>query len=64
VLRGVCQRLGDCVVGGGLDRLGQTLGQIDVELDRERRTCAQHLERRPEAALGEHCRMDPARELT
>ncbi len=63
VLDDVRQRLGDDVVGGRLDRLGQPLGQLEVELDGERRAGGEHLERRAQAALGEHGRVDALRQL-
>ena len=63
VLDDVGERLGDGVVRRRLDRLGQALGQADVERDRERRPGREHLERRLETALREDGRVDPLREL-
>ena len=62
VLRHVGQSLRDDVVAGRLDRRRQPLRGC-VELDRERGPADERLERRAEAAIGEHGRMDPACQL-
>ena len=62
VLDDVRDRLGDDVVGGGLDRLGQPLVE-QGQLDRQGRPRREPLERGVEAAVGQHRRVDPAREL-
>ena len=63
VLGGVGQRLGDDVVGGDLDLLGQPLLDAHVELDRDRRAAGERLERRAQPALGEDRRVDAAGDL-
>ncbi len=62
VLDDVRDRLGDDVVGRGLDRLRQPL--VDGrELDRQRRPRREPLERSAQAAVAEHRRVDAAGEL-
>ena len=63
MLDDVGERLGDGVVRRRLHRFGQAFRERDVELDREGCSGRQHLERGPESALGEDCRMDPLCEL-
>ena len=63
VLGHVGQRLGDDVVGGDLDRLGQPPVGPHVELDRDGGAAGQRLERRTQAAFGEDRRVDAAGEL-
>ena len=57
VLARVGERLGDEVVGGGLDGRRQPPRQPDVELDRNGRTDRACLERRLEALAGEERRV-------
>ena len=62
VLAHVRERLRDHVVGGRFDGARERLiGRLDV--DRDGRACRERLDRRPEAAVGEHGRVDSAREL-
>ena len=63
VARDVRDRLGDDEVRRGLDRRRQPLVRHGGDLDRQRHPLRQRLQRRPEPAIGEHRRMDPAREL-
>ena len=53
VLGRVGQRLGDHVVGGGLNRLGQPPRHLDVHADRDGRAAGQHPQRRAQPALAE-----------
>ena len=46
VLGGVGQCLGDRVVGGELDRLGQPILHLDIQADRDRGAAGQRLQRR------------------
>ena len=63
MLGDVRDRLGDDVVDGRLDLLGEPLlGQLD-ELDGERRARQDRLQRRAEAAVGEDRGVDAARQL-
>ncbi len=63
VLGDVRERLGDHVVGGDLDRVGRALGGVEGELDGDRRPLRQGLDRRLEAVIGEHGRVQAARQL-
>ena len=63
VLGDVGQRLRDDVVGGGLDAVGEPLGQADVELERQPRAVGELLERGAQAALGEDAGVDALGEL-
>ena len=63
VLDDVGQRLGDDEVSGGLDFLREPAVQSQVELNRHRRSLCERVERGCESAVGEHRRVDPAREL-
>src|SRR6266508_1389291 len=58
VLGGVGQRLGDDVVRGDLDLLGQPRLDVHVELDRDGGAAGQRLQRGTEAALGQDRRVD------
>ena len=63
VLDDVGQRLGYDVVGGGLDALGEPLGQRDVDVERQPRSVGELLERGAEAALREDAGVDALGEL-
>ncbi|GAA3040486.1 hypothetical protein GCM10010464_00020 [Pseudonocardia yunnanensis] len=63
VLGRVGQRLGDQVVGGDLDLLGQPAIEADVEFDRDGAAAGEGLERGGQAAAGEDRRVDAAGEL-
>ena len=63
VLGDVGQRLADDVVGGGLDRAGEAVLELDVELDRQRRAVGDRADGGLEAALGQHRGVDAAGEL-
>ena len=64
MLGGIRQRLGDQVIGGHFHRLGEPLGHLEAEIDRERSPAGQHLQGRPQAGLGQDRRMKTARDLT
>ena len=59
----VGQRLGDHVVGGDLDRLGQPPRHLHVEADGDGGAAGQRPERRAQPALGEDRRVDAAGDL-
>ncbi len=63
VLGRVGECLGDDVVRGHLDRLGQPSPDVDLQLDRDGGAAGQGLERRPKPALGQDGWMDAARQL-
>src|SRR5215207_3279290 len=63
VLGDVGQRLGDDEVGGQLDLLGELSRGHLAHLDRQRSAVSECLDGRPEAAIGEHRRVDPTRQL-
>ncbi|HYZ53482.1 MAG TPA: hypothetical protein VE733_08280 [Streptosporangiaceae bacterium] len=63
VLGRVGQRLGDRVVGGELDRLGQPILHLDVQADRDRGAAGQRLQRRAQPALGQDRWMETAGDL-
>jgi hypothetical protein len=63
VLGGVGQRLGDGVVGGDLDRLGQPPGRLDVKADGNCGAAGQRPQRRAQPALGQDRRVEAAGDL-
>ncbi len=63
VLLHVGNRLGDEVVGGGLELFCERCLETQLELDGERGAKRERLERRDEAALGEHRGVQAACEL-
>ena len=63
VARDVRDRLGDDEVRGGLDRRRQPLVRHGRDLDRQRHPLRERLQRRAQPAVGQHRRMDAAREL-
>ena len=63
VLRDVGQRLGDREVERQLDRGRGTLGEVAFDGHREARARGQRVDRRPQAAVGQHGGMDAVREL-
>ena len=63
ILRDVGERLGNDEVGRRLDALRQALARRALQLDRQRGAVGEPVERRVEAAIGEHGRVDAAREL-
>ena len=60
VLRDVGERLAHDEVGGGLDRCGRPLCDVDAHLDRHGGTCGERRQGRVEPPVGEHGRVDPA----
>ena len=63
VLDDVGEALGDDEVGGGLHRWRQPPLELEVALDLDRRALDEHVDRRHEAVVGQHGRVDAAREL-
>jgi hypothetical protein len=63
VLGDVGQRLGHCVVGGDLDRLGKLPLDLDIQGDGDGRAAGQRSERRPQPARGEPSRVQATRDL-
>ena len=64
MLGDVGERLGDDVVGCRLDRSRQSLGQPDVDLDRQVHPEHELVDRLPEAALGQDPGVDSLAELS
>ena len=63
VLGHVGQRLGHHEVGGRLDRRGKPAGRASDDVHRHRRAGGEGTHGRLEPAIGEHRRMDAAREV-
>jgi hypothetical protein len=63
LLGDVGQRLGHCVVGGDLDRLGKLPLDLDIQGDGDGRAAGQRSERRPQPARGEHSRVQATSDL-
>ena len=63
VLRDVGQRLGDREVRGGLDGRREAAGRHLAQLHGDRGPAGEALDRRGQAALGQHRRVDPPRQL-
>ena len=63
MLRDVRERLGDDEVGGGLDMRRQRVGVV-ADLHRNRSTLGESPDGGAEPLIGQHRRVDSARELT
>ena len=63
VLRDVRERLGDHVVRGRLDRAGQPAVDLAADVDRDRRARREGVDRRAEAPLRQHRRVQAAGDL-
>jgi hypothetical protein len=63
VLAGVGERLGHQEVGRALHRRRRTLGDVRVHRHAQRARVRQRRDRRLEAAIGQHGRVDPASEV-
>src|SRR6476659_1328393 len=63
MLSSVCQRFCHNVIGGTLDGFGKSSLDIDAQLDRHRGAATTGPQGGPEAAVGQHGRMNALRDL-